>query len=237
MEASGYAVLSRQSGLVREMRIIANNVANASTTGFRQEGMIFSEHIENTGDGDSLSMAGARIGNTLLTPAEVQATGATFDLAIEGNGFFLIATPGGDRLTRAGRFTPDAEGLLVTPEGHRLIDDGGAEVFVPAEAESIRIAEDGTVSADGRAIGQIQIYMPTTPQAMERHDGVSFATDGDLEAAPTARILQGFLEGSNVNPMLQVARLVEVQRAYELGQSFLETEDQRVRNAIKTLVR
>lgn len=237
METAGYATLTRQSGLIAEMRIVANNIANAATSGFRQEGLIFSEHI-HTGDGDEpLSMSGARIPNTSNLQGALAQTGGDFDLAIEGDGFFLIETPAGERLTRAGSFAPDAAGNLVTPEGFAVLDAERAPVFVPAGEASIAIAPDGTLSADGNAIGQIGLFLPVDPALMRREDGVRFRSDADVEPAANARVLQGFLEGSNVNAIDQMARMIEIQRAYELGQSFLDTEDQRIRGAIDTLIR
>ena len=163
-------------------------------------------------------------------------TNGSFDFAIEGDGFFLIETPAGERLTRAGSFTPNANGDLVTPDGHPVLGAGGAPVFVPSGTQ-IAVAADGTLSADGQPLGQIGIYLPSDQLDMQRQDGVMFETTGGVEPADDARLLQGFLEGSNVNPMLQITRMVEVQRAYEMGQSFLQAEDERVRMAIKTLIR
>jgi flagellar basal-body rod protein FlgF len=163
-------------------------------------------------------------------------TNGTFDFAIEGDGFFLIETPQGQRLTRAGSFSPDANGELVTPQGFRLLDAGGAPVFAPPGTQ-IAVAADGTLSADGQPQGQIGLVMPSDPNAMIRQGGVLFDSRGGFEPAEGARMVQGFLESSNVDPILQVARMIEVQRAYEMGQSFLEAEDQRIRNAVKTLIR
>ena len=236
METIGYATLSRQSGLMREMRLVANNIANAATTGYRQEGLVFSEFIRAAPGQPSLSMAGARIRNTSMQQGALARTGGAFDLAIEGDGFFMIETAAGTRLTRAGSFSQNAQGDLVTMSGDRVLDAGGAPVFVPPGAAGLNIAADGTISTEGRAIGQIGLFQPSDPADLVREDGVMFRT-GATEPAPRARILQGFLEGSNVNAVDQLSRMVEIQRAYELGQSFLETEDQRMRDAVRTLMR
>lgn len=237
MEAAGYVTLSRQSGLMREMRIIANNIANSATSGYRQEGLIFSEYVKAGQNQSSLSMSQARINNTSLQQGALTQTGGSFDFAIEGDGFFLIETPAGERLTRAGAFSPNADGDLVTMDGYRVLDAGGAPVFVPPDVAGISVAADGTLSAEGRLLGQIGLVQPTDPLGLVREDGVRFRADAGIEPAENATILQGFVEGSNVNPILQVSRMIEVQRAYEMGQSFLETEDQRIRNAVKTLVK
>lgn len=236
MENATYTALTRQSGLMNQMRVVANNIANISTTGYRSEGVIFSEHVSALGRQDeSLSMATAAVRNTLASQGALVQTGGPFDLAIEGEGYFLIETPEGERLSRAGAFTPNENGDLVTPEGYRVLDAGGAPVFVPTGAGPVGVAPDGTVSAGGIPVGQIGLVIPSDPMGMIREDGVRFRADGGFEPALDGRMLQGFLEESNVNPVLEISRMIEVQRAYELGQSFIDKEDERIRSAIRAL--
>ena len=237
METAGYATLSRQSGLLREMRVVANNIANAATTGYRSEGLIFSEYVKSAPGQESLSMARANIHNTSLEQGQLTKTNGTFDFAIEGDAFFMVQTPQGERLTRAGAFSSNAAGDLVTMDGYRVLDAGRAPVFVPTDAESVQVGADGTISADGQPLGQIGLFKPLEKHTMYREDGVMFRVDGDIEEALDGRVLQGFLEGSNVNAIHQLSRLVEIQRAYEMGQSFLTTEDERIRAAIKNLIK
>lgn len=236
MENATYTALTRQTGLMREMNVVANNIANAATTGFRAEGVIFAEHVKSLGPDDpSLSMATAAVRDTTYRQGSLTQTNGTFDVAIEGEGFFLIGTPNGERLSRAGSFTPNENGDLVTPEGFNVLDPGGAPVFVPTGAGPIGIAPDGTISAGGQPVGQIGIVVPADPLQMTREDGVRFNSAAGFEPAAEGRMLQGFLEESNVNPILEISRMIEVQRAYELGQSFLDKEDERIRSAIRAL--
>ncbi|MEP2717373.1 flagellar hook-basal body complex protein [Pseudophaeobacter sp.] len=237
METAGYATLSRQSGLMREMRVVANNIANSATTGYRSEGLIFSEFVQTAPGQQSLSMSRANIFNTSMEQGQLTQTGGTFDFAIEGDGYFMIETPQGERLTRSGAFSPNAEGDLVTMDGHRVLDAGRAPVFIPGTAETIHIGADGTITADGNTVGQIGLFQAAEGTTLMREDGVMFRAEGEIEDAETAKMVQGFLEGSNVNAITQVTRMIEIQRAYEMGQSFLETEDERIRNAIKNLIK
>ncbi|MFP4404047.1 flagellar hook-basal body complex protein [Rhodosalinus sp.] len=216
MEHATYVTLARQSGLVRELQAVANNIANMGTTGFRSEGVIFSEFVRRTGGDESLSMAAANVRATSTLPGETAPTGAPFDFAIEGEGFFLVETAAGERLTRAGSFTPNAAGELVTPDGHRLLDAGGAPVFVPPDAAGVALVD---------------------PLGLRREDGVLFRAEGGTEPGAPGRILQGYLEASNVDPIGEVARMVAVQRAYEMGQSFLDAENERLRTALRTFVK
>lgn len=235
MDNIGYTTLNRQSGLMHEMRAVANNIANLSTTGFRKEGVVFAEHIAALdGEEPSLSMAAASGRITNLQQGPLTQTNGTFDLAIEGDGFFLIDTPEGQQLTRAGSFTPSPEGELMTPDGHRLLDLGGGPVFVPTDAR-IDIASDGTLSADGAPLAQIGLFVPADPNDLTRSGGTRFAAEGGVEPLENGTILQGFIENSNVNAVEEIARMIEVQRAYELGQTFLDREDERIRGVVQTL--
>jgi flagellar basal-body rod protein FlgF len=237
MDAAGYTTLTRQSGLMQEMQVIAQNIANGSTTGFRREGVVFSEYVAALGDDPSLSMARASARVIDLTQADLTQTGGSFDLAIQGaDGFFQVETPEGPRLTRAGSFTPSAEGELVNPDGYRLLDLGGAPVFVPPDARNIGIGRDGTVSADGTPVGQIGLWMPVDPKTLRHQAGTLFSA-AEVEPAAGGVILQGFLEDSNVQPVTEIARMITVQRSYEMGQRFLDAEDDRVRGVIQTLGR
>lgn len=236
MDAAGYATLNRQSGLMREMGVVANNIANSSTTGFRREGVVFSEFVAALDQDPSLSMAHASGRHVDMSQSTISQTGGQFDFAIQGEGFFLIETPQGERLTRAGSFTPSAEGELVNPDGYRLLDAGGAPVFVPPDAKGIAVAADGTVSANGQPIAQVGLWRPTDPLSLRHQSGTLFSAS-ELEPAEGATVFQGMLEDSNVEPVSEIARMIEVQRAYELGQKFLDGEDERVRGVISTLGR
>ncbi len=238
MDNAIYATLARQSGLMQEMQTVANNIANVSTTGFRREGVIFSEHVADLeGQQESLSMAFAHGRNINTAQGPLAATGGTFDFAIEGEGYFMIETPQGNQLTRAGSFTPSPEGELVTPDGYRLLDNGGGPIFVPPDAKTISLAQDGTLSADGNLLSQVGVYVPSDPNGLVHTGGTRFSIEAGAEPAEGATLLQGYVEESNVNPVSEITRMIEVQRAYEMGQTFLDREDERIRSVISTLSR
>lgn len=238
MDNAIYATLTRQSGLMREMRVIANNIANTETTGFRREGVIFSEHLGQTGrPRDALSMATARGRIVDLTPAAMTLTNAPLDLALEGEGFFMVQTPEGQALTRAGAFLTGPEGGLITPDGHAVLDDGGAPIGLPPDAASLSVGPDGTLSADGMPVARLGVFTVDDPAALQHRAGTLFTFSGAARPVPETVIRQGFLEGSNADPMTEIARMIEVQRAYELGQSFLTREDERIRAVITSLTR
>jgi len=236
MENAGYVALNRQSGLAAELRVIANNVANLGTAGFRREGAVFAEHVFGLGAGTpSLSMAEGAGRIVDLSQGPLRQTGGDLDLAVEGEGFFLVAAPEGPRLTRAGSFVLTPEGEIATAEGYRLLDDGQAPVAVPPGAGRIAVARDGTLSAGGMPVARIGLFVAADPGAMVHAAGTTFLPGGDIEPVAAPVILQGFIEESNVDPVAEIARMIEVQRAYELGQGLLEAEDERIRAAVRTL--
>lgn len=235
MASSGYISLNRQIGLLREMDMIANNIANANTTGYRRKGLMFSEFVAPIDHGASVSMAEGNVSVIDTSTGVMAPTGNSLDLAIQGDGFFLVRTPAGDRLTRAGAFSRSASGELVTPDGYSLLDTGGSPIVSPPDSRSIFIAADGTMSADGGPIAQIGLVIPQNPLELANQAGTLFDAPSGVRPAKNATLKQGFLEQSNVSPIHEIARMIEVQRAYELGQSLLEQEDQRLKNVIATL--
>ncbi|WP_376875656.1 flagellar hook-basal body complex protein [Albirhodobacter sp. R86504] len=238
MDNAIYAALNRQSGLMNEMRTISNNISNLSTTGFRREGVIFAEHVmQGEKRRESLSMAFANGRMIDQAQGPLVQTGGTFDFAIEGEGFFQVETPQGAQLTRAGTFTPNENGELVDMDGYRLLDQGGTPIFIPSDARAISTSEDGTISASGTPIAQVGVFLPTNPEGLTHVAGTRFAAPEGAEATEGATILHGYLEESNVNAVSEISRMIEVQRAYELGQTFLDKEDERIRGVISTLTR
>lgn len=237
MDNAIYAALTRQAGLMREMRAVANNMANGSTTGFRREGVVFSEHMTALDrQRGTLSMANAQGREVDLTPGALAQTGGTLDLALEREGFFMVQTPQGNRLTRAGAFMMSPEGELVNGDGYRVLDEGAAPIALPPGARNIAVGADGTISAEGQPVGRVGVFDQPDRAALRHEGGTLFSAEG-AEPAPDAVVRQGFLEESNVNPVLEIARMIEVQRAYELGQSFLDGEDGRIRAVISVAVR
>jgi len=238
MDNAIYASLNRQAGLMSEMRAIANNIANASTTGFRKEGIVFAEHVRALGPAEpSLSMASASGRLVNLEQGGLTKTGGTFDLAIEGDGFFMIQAPSGPQLTRAGSFTPSAGGELVTVDGYPVLDSGGSPIPVPPGARSLAVANDGTLSADGAPVSRIGLFAVADNSQLIHAGNNRFNVNGTPEPVEGTKIFQGFLENSNVTPVIEIARMIEVQRAYEMGQSFLDKEDARIRAVLQSMGR
>lgn len=236
MDLAGYVALTRQSGLARELQSVANNIANMSTNGYRREGVLFAEEVRALPvEGGSVAMTAVRARYTDGLQGALVDTGGMLDLAVEGTGWFKVLTPDGERLTRAGAFSRNAEGTIVNLDGHPLLDEGGGEIVIPFEARSVGISADGTVSVDGEPVAQIGLVTVEDQTRLFREAGVLFRAEVDAIPVENGRIIQGFLEESNVNPLAELARMVELQRAYESGQRLVDNEDERIRRVITTL--
>ncbi|MEL7041473.1 MAG: flagellar hook-basal body complex protein [Pseudomonadota bacterium] len=234
MSNSVYAAISRQDGLLKELQVVANNLANANTSGYKTDRAIFAEYVMQTGlETPSLSMGGLA-GHTFdLTQGTVKFTGGQFDLAIQGDGFFAVETEAGQRLTRAGAFQISANGELIAADGARVLSDGATPIQIPPDVEGLSIAGDGTISSDGEVIGQVGIFTPNGQ--LQRDTDTRFIAEDGVAPTPGASLLQGALEASNVSPVLEMARMIEVQRAYEAGQNLLEQEHQRITQLISAV--
>jgi flagellar basal-body rod protein FlgF len=232
-----YVGLTRSTGLMREMNLIANNLANMSTVGFRKEGVIFSEVVrELPAAGGGIAMTAARTRFTDPAAGDMSFTGQPFDIAVGGDAFFQVETERGTFLTRAGNFRPTADGTLALPSGAVLLGAAGAPIQLPDDYASVQIGEDGTIATTEGPIGQIGLFQPAEGDSPVRSDGVLFRPGQDPDPAEDgSRVLQGTLEGSNISPVEEMSRMIAVQRAYEFSQSFITGEDDRVKNAVRTL--
>lgn len=243
MENALYIGLSRQMILRREMEIIANNIANMDTNGFKVESM-----IQKTDPSEpAVTLGGPRpvkfvapdgvardFGQGVLT-----RTGGELDMAIEGKGFFQVQTPQGPRFTRDGRFTTDTTGRLVTQGGHAVLDASGGEIIINPEKGQVAVAADGSMSQGNEAVGKVGVYTFTNPGALEKAGDNLFRNGSNLAANPAAesKLRQGFLEGSNVRPVLEITRMVEVSRAYESTTKMMESEAELSRRSVERLGR
>lgn len=243
MDNASLIGLSRQTALRRQMDVIANNLANLQTNGFRAEDVVFAEHQSGPAE-----ISAARFGDRKLSyvidratlhdfaPGPLESTGNPLDLAIEGDGWFVVETPEGERYTRNGAFQLNAEGGLVTADGHAVQGEAGPIVFDPEETE-ISIAGDGTISTNLGQQGQLRLAAFGDNDALLAEGASLFSSDAPPLDAEDARIAQGALEGSNVEPIGEIARMIEVQRSYTSLAGMMERSDELRRQAISTLGR
>ena len=235
--------LSRQAALRRQMDVIANNLANLGTAGYRAQDMLFEEHLSERAQmsefrpGDR-SLAYVIDRGTLRDFAlgPIKSTGNPLDLAIEGDGWFVVESPVGERFTRNGHFQLDAEGNLVTADGHRVLGEGGPISFDEDEIE-IEIAADGTVSTNLGEKGRLRLAAFEDNERLIAEGASLFATDQEPIEAGNLRVVQGAIEGSNVNQIVELSRMIEVQRSYTSLAQMMERTDELRRQGIGTLGR
>lgn len=248
MESPSYIALSRMTGLRREMDVVTNNLANMNTPGFQRESMMFQEYLADTKDMHAgilrkISMVQDLASVRDLSEGPMVNTDNPLDIAISGNGYFTVETEEGPRYTRKGNFTLDNNGQIVTAAGDPLMGADGAPIVLPPEASDIVINKDGTIAvrdpADPMAenpIGQVGVVQFEEEYELKREaDGLLNAEEQDPVEAEDVSVLQGMLEGSNVQGVVEMTRMIETQRSYESVKNMMDKEDERQRQAIQIL--
>ena len=238
MENTSLVAVSHQAALRRQMETIAHNVANMNSTGFKAERMMFVDHLVRNPGGDQLrdpKLSFVRDVATVrdLSSGHMQHTGNPLDLAIEGEGFFVVQTPDGDRYTRNGRLRIDDTGQVVTDHGLPLLTSGGQPIVLSATDTDIAISRDGTVSSENGVLGRFRVVRFDNPQTLRMVAAGLMASDGAPEEMNTPRIVQGMLEGSNVEPIVEMERMISVHRAYESTQKLITGEHERMRKMME----
>jgi len=229
--------------------IIANNLANAATTGFKKESVyvepfdvLFARVTERVGDQESLvqpplgRLRSSAI--TVHTQGPIRTTGNELDLAINGDGFFKIGTPAGTRYTRDGAFRLDASGQVVNADGYALLGDGTSPVTInTAEGGQIVIAKDGTITVGGTEAGRITLADFEDRSQLRKVGGNLFepVSDEAVELTSTSPIAQGSLEMSNVNVIAEMVALITNYRSYEMAQKMARLQDETIQQAINTV--
>jgi len=238
MENTSFIALSKQSAIRRTMSVVANNLANMNTTGFKGEKIMFVEHLVRSKGGEKIGgerMAYVRDIATVRDKSEgpLQKTGNPLDLAINGDGFFTIDTPDGERYTRNGNFQMNEEGQLVTRLGHPVLSDNGQPFFFTAEDGQISIARDGTVSTDTGQIGRIGVVSFENTYDMQQVAGGLLNTEQQPAPVEQTNVVQGMLEGSNVQPIIEMTRMIEANRSYNHVKNFVQREDERIKKMVQ----
>jgi len=172
----------------------------------------------------------------------VERTGNPLDLSIAGDGFFVVQTDNGDRYTRNGRFKLDTDGQLVTQQGNPVMSSGNSPFFFSPEDTEIVISRDGTISTNNGELGKIKLVRFDNLQILAHSPGGLFSSeekpkenDGDADNGKVSQIMQGTLEGSNIKPIFEMAKMIEINRKYDGIRTFMTREDERMRAMIKEM--
>lgn len=232
--------LSRQIALQRQMDVVANNIANLNTTGFKAEQILFEEYVmpvARNKDFPTLDQPLSYVQDWAtihdLAGGAIVQTGNELDVALNGDGFFAVQTPAGERWTRAGSFLLNSQGTLVDQSGNPVLGVGGPITF-GAEETGITIGADGAVSSSAGPKSQLRIVEFSNPQVLVR-EGSNLFSGGQPQVATRTRAMQGHLERSNVSGVAEMAEMIRVQRAYESVASLAQKQDDMRRSAIQRL--
>lgn len=237
MENSLYVGLSRQVVLDRAMTMVANNVANVNTAGYRAQNPLFEEFLNKERfDKNDLSMVYDRGQYDTTTPGPIQLTGNPLDVALQGPGFIQVSTPNGEtQYTRAGNFTTNNSGELMTASGFAVAGPGGNSILIPTGAKEISISGQGEITADGNVVGRIGVVEFDNLQSL-RPEGNGLYSSKDPGVPATETIMkQGALEGSNVNAIQETTRMIEIMRTYQATMRMIQNEQERQVGAIQKL--
>lgn len=246
MENPSYLAISHQHALRRQMETVANNLANQNTTGFRSERLLFASYLTNKagnpgigGDGASKLAFVEGIGTYRDTrPGQAVKTEAPLDMMVNGNAYFVVDTPVGQRFTRDGNFRLDANGTLVNAEGFALLDQNNQPLRLNPNETDIEVTKQGEIYGGNNRVGRIRLVSFPDEQALTRLGGGLYSSTVDpVPADPKAEIHQGMLEGSNVVSVNELTQMLDIVRRYETAQKILDSEHQRALKAIGTLAR
>ena len=221
----------------KQMAIIANNMANVSTPAYKGERMLFTEYLSVPEDGKSVSLPQNGGIHRDFRNGPINETFNSLDLAIQGQGFFEIETPQGTRYTRNGSFQIDSRGQLVNGEGNPVLDTTSRPITFSEDSKNIVISKDGTVSDSNGAVGKLNIVGFDRPQGLKRAGSSLFMTDMEAKRINDPEVLQGKLEQSNVKPILEMTRMIQLLRTYQSTQKMIQKEDERQREAMRILAK
>lgn len=236
MENSIYLGLSRQITLQTNLDIVANNIANVNTSGYRAQSPMFEEYLTDPrGNGDPLSFVLDYGQFSSTAPGPMTQTGNSFNVALNGPGFLTVQLPDGTlAYTRDGDFQKNQQGQLLTSSGYPVVGAGGP-ITVPSDSTEFIVDERGVISDQTGQIGRLNIVEFENLQSLKPTGGNAYTSkDQPIEAEKTT-VAQGFLEGSNVQPVVETTRMIKILRQFQSVQRMLEAEHERQRTAIQRL--
>jgi flagellar basal-body rod protein FlgF len=233
--------LSRQTALGRELDVIANNMANVTTNGFKARESRFREYLMPAARADAFPRADQAVSYVIdagtpldLSAGTVEMTGNPLHAAIRGDGFFAVQTPAGERYTRNGAFELNQQGQLVTTDGHLVMGQAGPIAIGPEET-GIAVAPDGAVTSSQGERGRIRIVRFDNPQTLRNEGANVYSSPEPALPAADPRVEGGAIERSNVKPVLEMSRLIDVNRSYASIANMIGRIDELRRSAISRL--
>ena len=240
MDNSLLVSLSQQLAAYQSMDVIANNIANVSTPGYRREEPTFQEYVAQVdpGEGEAGKQTLSFVQDTGIARDMSEGprtnTGATYDVALHGKGFFVVQTPAGNRYTRDGHFGLDTAGQIVDDSGNPVQGDGGAISISPDDGD-IHIGQDGTISGKNGQIAKLKVVAFANESALQKAGSNNFTSAATPNDATDFTLTQGVVEGSNVQPVVEISHMIEVMRAYQATATLTKSQEDLMRSAVDKL--
>ena len=243
MDLNSSVAASRLVAQQRAMEVTANNLANANTPGFKLQRMQFSDWLSRQ-RGEGVPPGGRTIAYTQdrATWRDQQAgalsqTGNSFDLALPGDGYFTVSTSRGPRLTRDGRFGPMPDGTLTDTAANPVLDTTGQPIRLPPDTVGVTVSPDGTLSSAATGpLGRIGVVKPNDPARMRPEGATLLEATGPTAPVAAPNIVQGALEASNVQPVLELTKMMNDAREFQFVSQFLQAESDRQQSAIDKIL-
>lgn len=239
MKAAGLVLMSHQDALTRAMDVVANNVANSTTTGFKKQESVFETYISRPSSNYAIQFGVDRGTVRHAAQGPLLTTGNALDVAIQGEGYFAVETKAGTLYTRAGSFQLNSEGEIVMPNGDKLLGDGDQVITVPSDVTDLAIASDGTITGKsggtGLQLGKLRAVKFAKEQELTALGNNYYKTTQQPETDTETRFVQGMLEQSNVQAVSEITKMIEVMRSYEMSVHLLDLDNQRQNTAITRL--
>ena len=222
MDNGIYIALSRQTALFRNMEITSNNIANVNTPGFNAQRLVFSSFmVQNGQNKDAYANDPSTYRDT--STGSVNMTGNTFDLAINGPGYFQVQTNMGRRYTKAGNFSLDASGTLINASGYPVLGADGGQIIIPPNVKNVSINGVGQVTGDGEQLAEIGMVEFKDQQRMTRQGNTLYDSKETPQPAENSRMVQGGIESSNISPVSEMVKVMEISRTVDKTAKFVET--------------
>lgn len=237
MELTTNVALARQISTKDQMSVIANNVANMSTGGYKGEKLVFKRVIAETFAGDAVSFPKNYGLHRDTRNGPITRTSNQLDIALRGEGYLTIQTPKGIAYSRNGHLSLNNKSELVNSAGYPVLDSGKKPIVFDQSVNNITITKDGSISADGDELGQISVVRFENPQDLKREGSSLFNTKSAPLPDETTEVLQGHVEGSNVQPVLEMTRFMTAARNFATVSKMIEREDDRQRRAVEEVGR
>ena len=236
-EITGYITLSRQMAMERQMEVIANNLANLSSTGYKGESVLFEEYLETTEQGDSISYVRDYGTSRDLSEGEFSPTGNPMDIAISKGGYLTVETDTGLYYSRNGNLRLDAIGQLVSDEGFPILDDKGKPIVLTPDDPTFEIAKDGTISNSLGPLTKLSIVSFENEQNLSPVGSGLHQTEEPEIPPEGVYVVQGMLEGSNVTPIKEIVKMIDLSRSYQSTATLMKDDAELVNEAIESLGR